>query len=144
MERDGYESDRNRLCVYDLQTGDKKYITESFDSNVDDFCWSDNKDAVFYFIGVWHGTENLYAINWKGELKQLTNDWADFGSLQMLNNKKQILAERHDYFNAADLYVITPNFKKPEKTDVKQITQENKHILLIFNISHWQCNWTDF
>ena len=128
MERDGYESDRNRLCVYDLQTGDKKYITESFDSNVDDFCWSDNKDAMIYFIGVWHGTENLYAINWKGELKQLTNDWADFGSLQMLNNKKQIIAERHDYFNAADLYVITPNFKKPEKTDVKQITQENKHI----------------
>ena len=128
MERDGYESDRNRLCVCDLQTGDKKYITESFDSNVDDFCWSDNKDAMIYFIGVWHGTENLYAINWKGELKQLTNDWADFGSLQMLNNKKQILAERHDYFNAADLYVITPNFKKPEKTDVKQITQENKHI----------------
>ena len=128
MERDGYESDRNRLCVCDLQTGDKKYITESFDSNVDDFCWSDNKDAMIYFIGVWHGTENLYAINWKGELKQLTNDWADFGSLQMLNNKKQIIAERHDYFNAADLYVITPNFKKPEKTDVKQITQENKHI----------------
>ena len=128
MERDGYESDRNRLCVYDLQTGDKKYITESFDSNVDDFCWSDTKDAMIYFIGVWHGTENLYAINWKGELKQLTEDWADFGSLQMLNNKKQILAERHDYFNAADLYVITPNFKKPEKTDVKQITQENKHI----------------
>ena len=128
MERDGYESDRNRLCVYDLQTGDKKYITESFDSNVDDFCWSDTKDAMIYFIGVWHGTENLYAINWKGELKQLTEDWADFGSLQMLNNKKQILAERHDYFNAADLYVITPNFKKPEKTDVKHITQENKHI----------------
>ena len=128
MERDGYESDRQRLCCYDLQTGDKKYLTESFDSNVDDFCWSDNKDAIIYFIGVWHGTENLYAINWKGELKQLTNDWADFGSLQMLNNKKQIIAERHDYMNAADLYVITPNFKKPEKTDVKQITQENKHI----------------
>ena len=128
MERDGYESDRQRLCCYDLQTNEKKYLTESFDSNVDDFCWSDNKDAMIYFIGVWHGTENLYAINWKGELKQLTNDWADFGSLQMLNNKKQILAERHDYMNAADLYVITPNFKKPEKTDVKQITQENKHI----------------
>ena len=128
MARDGYESDRQRLCCYDLQTHEKKYLTESFDSNVDDFCWSDNKDAMIYFIGVWHGTENLYAINWKGELKQLTNDWADFGSLQMLNNKKQILAERHDYMNAADLYVITPNFKKPEKTDVKQITQENKHI----------------
>ena len=128
MSRDGYESDRQRLCCYDLQTGEKRYLTESFDSNVDDFCWSDTKDALIYFIGVWHATENLYAINWKGEVKQLTNDWADFGCLQMLNNGKQILAERHDYFNAADLYVITPNFKKPAKTTVQQITQENKHI----------------
>ena len=61
MERDGYEADRNRLCVYNLATGEKKYVTESFDSNVDDFVWSDNKDAMIYFIGVWHATENLYA-----------------------------------------------------------------------------------
>ena len=128
MARDGYEADRNRLCVYNLATGEKKYVTESFDSDVDDFCWSDTKDAMIYFIGVWHGTINMYAVNWKGELKQLTNDCADFGSLQMMNNGKQILAERHDYMASADLYVITPNFKKPEKTDVKQITEENKHI----------------
>ena len=128
MERDGYESDRNRLLVFDLKEGKKKYVTESFDSNVDDFCWSDSKDATLYFIGVWHATENLYSINWKGEVKQLTDDWADFGSLQMLNNGKQILAERHDYFHAADLYVITPDSKKTEKTKVEQITNENKHI----------------
>ena len=129
MARDGYESDRQRLCCYNLQTGEKKYLTETFDSNVDDFVWSDNKDALIYFIGVWHATENLYAINWKGEVKQLTNDWADFGSLQMLNNKKQIVAERHSYNAPADLYIVTPNFKKPEKTTVSQITTENKHIL---------------
>ena len=86
MARDGYESDRQRLCVYDLATGKEQFLTETFDSNVDDFCWSDNKDALLYFIGVWHGTENLYAVNWKGELKQLTNDWADFGSLKMLGD----------------------------------------------------------
>jgi len=128
MARDGYESDRQRLCLYDLTTGEKKYLTESFDSNVDDFCWSDNKDAMIYFIGVWHATENLYSINQKGQLKQLTNDWTDFGSLQMLNNGKQILAERHDYMHSADLYVITPNSKKNGKTAVVQITEENKQI----------------
>ncbi|MBR1402137.1 MAG: S9 family peptidase [Prevotella sp.] len=128
MARDGYEADRNRLCVYNLETGEKKYVTEAFDSDVDDFCWSDTKDAMIYFIGVWHGTINMYAVNWKGELKQLTNDCADFGSLQMLNNGKQIVAERHDYMASADLYIVTPNFKKPEKTTVQQITAENKHI----------------
>ncbi len=127
MERDGYESDRNRLCVYDLATGEKKYITESFDSNVDEFCWSDTKDAIIYFIGVWHATENLYAITWKGEVKQLTDDWADFGSLKMLNDGKHILAERHSYKAAADLYVVTPG-KELKKTKIEQITAENKHI----------------
>ena len=129
MERNGYEADRQRLCLYDLTTGTKKYLSETFDSNVDDFCWSDNKDAMIYFIGVWHATENLYAINWKGELKQLTDTWADFGSLQMMNNKQQLLMERHSFTAPADLYVVNPNFKKPEKTTITQLTFENKHIL---------------
>ena len=137
MERDGYESDRQRLCVYELATGQKRYVTESFDSNVDDFCWSDNKEALIYFIGVWHATENLYSINWKGEVKLLTNFWADFGSLQMMNNGKQILVERHSYMEPADLYVITPIKKKTRKKEaavgaeieIKQLTFENKHIL---------------
>ena len=129
MERDGYEADRNRLCCYDLATGEKKYLTESFDSNVDDFVWSDSKDAMIYFIGVWHATENLYAINWKGELKQMTETWDDFGSIHLMNNGKQLLMERHNFTSPADLYIVTPNFKKPEKTEITQLTFENKHIL---------------
>ena len=129
MQRNGYEADRNRLCVYNLATGEKKYVTESFDSNVDAFVWSDSKDAMIYFIGVWHATENLYAVNWKGELKQLTETWDDFGSISLMNNGKQLLMERHNYTSPADLYIVTPNFKKPEKTEIVQLTFENKHIL---------------
>ena len=129
MERNGYEADRNRLCCYDLATGEKKYLTESFDSNVDAFVWSDSKDAMIYFIGVWHATENLYAINWKGELKQMTETWDDFGSIRLMNNGKQLLMERHNFTSPADLYIVTPNFKKPEKTAITQLTFENKHIL---------------
>ncbi|MCR4604012.1 MAG: S9 family peptidase [Prevotella sp.] len=139
MERNGYEADRQRLCCYDLQTDQKSYLTESFDSNVDDFCWSDNtKDALIYFIGVWHATENLYAVTInKGKksqpstplVVQLTNECADWGSLQPLNNGKQLLMERHSYTAPADLYVVTPNSKKPENTRYQQVTFENKHIL---------------
>ncbi len=134
MARDGYESDRMSLCVYELATGTKRYLTESFDSNVDDFCWSDTKDALIYFIGVWHATENLYSINWKGEVKQIITStpdcpWADFGSLKMLGDGKRIIAERHNYSSPADLYLITPNTKAPKKVAVAQLTQENKHIL---------------
>ena len=143
MERNGYEADRQRLCCYDLQSGEKQYLTESFDSNVDDFCWSDNaKDALIYFIGVWHATENLYSValektKTKGQkpaakVTQLTNDCADWGSLKLMNNGKQLLMERHSYTEPADLYVVTPNTKaksQQPKALSQQITHENKHIL---------------
>ncbi|MCR5849549.1 MAG: S9 family peptidase [Bacteroidaceae bacterium] len=126
MKRDGYEADRQRLCIYDLKENTKTYVTESFDSSVDDFCWAPDSYTLYY-IAVWHATENLYSTNLKGEVKQLTNEWADFGSLQMLNDK-QILAERHSFTEPADLYVVTPGDSIAD-TKVAQITEVNKDIL---------------
>ena len=103
MERDGYEADRQRLCVYFLGQGTKQYITESFDSNVDDFVWADDNNTIYY-IGVWHATVNLYRTNLQGEVTQLTDEQADWGALQMVNGKSNcLLMERHDFFHPADL-----------------------------------------
>ena len=124
MARDGYESDRNRLCVYTLADGTKNYVTETFDSNVDDFCWA-NDSRTLYFIGVWHACENLYQTNLKGEVKQLTDDWADFGSVQLLNNGNKLLTSRHSFQQGDELYVVTPG-KDVKKTKVQQLTFENK------------------
>ena len=124
MARDGYESDRNRLCIYTLADGTKNYVTETFDSNVDDFCWA-NDSRTLYFIGVWHACENLYQTNLRGEVKQLTDDWADFGSVQLLNNGNKLLASRHSFQQGDELYVVTPG-KDVKKTKVKQLTFENK------------------
>ena len=124
MARDGYESDRNRLCVYTLADGTKYYVTETFDSNVDDFCWA-NDSRTLYFIGVWHACENLYQTNLRGEVKQLTDDWADFGSVQLLNNGNKLLASRHSFQQGDELYVVTPG-KDAKKTKVQQLTFENK------------------
>ena len=124
MARDGYESDRNRLCVYTLADGTKNYVTETFDSNVDDFCWA-NDSRTLYFIGVWHACENLYQTNLRGEVKQLTDDWADFGSVQLINNGNKLLASRHSFQQGDELYVVTPG-KDAKKTKVQQLTFENK------------------
>ena len=43
MERDGYESDKKRLFVADLETGEKKYYSEKFDQNVGNLTWSDDR-----------------------------------------------------------------------------------------------------
>lgn len=124
MKHDGYESDRNRLCVYTLATGEKKYVAEKFDSNVDAFCWAADSKTL-YFIGCWHACVNMYQTNINGEVKQLTDDWMDFGSIQMLGNTGKILASRHSISQADELYIVTPG-KDVKKTKVQQVTWENK------------------
>ena len=139
MARDGYESDRNRLCIYDLATGKKNYVTEKFDSNVEGFTWNkDNKSLTF--IGVWHGTLNLYQTNFKGEVKQITNDWADYGSVSLANNGNKILATRASMNHPTDIYMVTPG-KNAKTTKVEQITRENDHILNQLNLGKCEQRW---
>lgn len=127
MARDGYEADRNRLCVYNRATGEKTYVTESFDSNVDAFCWQSDSQTLS-FIGVWHGCVNVYQTNLKGEVRQVTNDWADYVALSPANDGKKLLAIRQSMSEPSDIFIVNPG-KEPKKTKVEQVTFENKHIL---------------
>lgn len=127
MARDGYEADRNRLCVYDIAAKSKTYVTESFDSNVDAFCWGEDSKTLS-FIGVWHGCVNIYQANLKGEVRQVTDDWADYVAIAPANDGKKLLALRQSMSVPTDIYIVDPG-KEPKKTKVEQVTEENKHIL---------------
>lgn len=140
MPRNGYESDRNRLCVYTLANGTKNYVTEQFDSNVDAYCWG-NDNNTFYFIGVWHGKTHVYQTNLKGQIKQLTDGQYDYGSLQLLGRKGQLLVTRHSMSHPDDLFVLTPS-KKEKRSQVTQITDENKHIFDQLAIGKVEERWT--
>ena len=120
MERDGYESDRARLCVYELRTGKKTYVTEGFDSGVDAFLWSPDSKRL-YFSGVWHGKVNLHVADLKGKLRQITDEPADYSLVSLLPGEKQLLVKRHSLSRPDEIYTV----------DVKngravQLTEENK------------------
>ena len=140
MERDGYEADLNRLCICDLQTGEKRYI--DWQSDVDAFCWAPQKDkqAKLYFLSVWHGCINMYSVTAKDEVKQLTEDWADWTSLQLANDGKRILATRQSLSAPTDIYMVTPG-KSIEKTKIEQLSFENKHILDQLTFGKVQQRW---
>ena len=141
MKNDGYESDRNRLCVYTLATGEKHYVTEAFDSNVDDYCWAANSQTL-YFIGVWHGCVNMYQTNLAGKVMQLTDGWHDYASVQLLGNTGKLLAMRHSYSHPDELFVVTLS-KKEKKSEAKQITDENKHIFDQLEMGKVQQRWVN-
>lgn len=140
MARDGYESDRLRLCVLDLKSGEQTYCTESFQSGVDDFEWSKDSKEIF-FVGVWQARTMVYKTNIKGEVAAITTGDYDYGSVQMLPNGKQLLANRHSISAPDDLFLIDVKAKKEE--NLQQITFENKDILSKLTFGEVKERWVN-
>ena len=119
MERDGYESDRNRLCVYELETGKKTYVTEQFDSNVDAYTWA-NDNKTLYFVGTWHGTTHVYSTNLKGQVKKITDGQYDYTDVALCG--KNLLCGRQSMKEAKEYFLV--DVKKGNAT---QLTHENQY-----------------
>ena len=129
MKHDGYESDLNRLCIMELSTGKKYYLIDkdNFDSNVEQYVWANDSKNV-YFLGCWHACINVYQASLTGKIKQLTDGWYDFGSVNTLGNTKNLLVTRHSMLQPDDIYQLAPS-KVEKKSNLTQLTFENKDIL---------------
>lgn len=124
MKHDGYESDRTRLCVYEFSTRNKTYVTESFDSGVDNFLWKENSKELL-FAGVWHGRTNIYATNLKGKVRQLTDDVCDYSLAGYIASNGNLLVKRHSLSEADDIYFVNTKSGKTERvTNVNKDTYE--------------------
>ena len=75
MERDGYESDENRLAVMNLETGEKKYLVSGFGQSVCEFAWYN--DTTLLYTDVWQGTIDLYLATLDGNLERITEGQYD-------------------------------------------------------------------
>ena len=122
MERDGYESDRTRLCVLDLKTGKKTYVTEKFESGVNEFCWAEN-DKNLYFTGVWHARTQVYSTDLKGNVKQLTDEVCDYSLVGLTPGGKSLIVKKHSMSQADEVYELALKGNKVQPT---QLTAENK------------------
>lgn len=121
MERDGYESDINRLYVMDLNDGSKKSVSGNFDSNVDDFIWAGDKN-YFYFIGSWQGCMSLFTVDLQGNVMPVNTDACDYNSLA-LGNKNRLIVTRQSIRFATEIYSVDIRRGMAEK-----LTNENGHI----------------
>ena len=140
MERDGDESDRLRLCILNLKTGTKSYVTEQFESGVDAFSWAEDNKTL-YFTGVWQARTMVYQTNLKGEVEVLTTGDYDYGSVVPVPHTKQLLANRHSISAPDDLYLLTP-FKR-KGTVINQVTFENREILSTLTMGEVKERWVN-
>ena len=120
MERDGYESDENRLMVMNRYTGEKQWLSKGLDTNVDEFIWLDDNTIVFN--ACWHATVQLYTVDLDGKIAKLTEGQHDLGLGDVSDYNIWILG--HSMRQANEIYRI--NLR--EGTEMTQLTHENDNI----------------
>lgn len=127
MERDGYESDENRLMVMNLKTGEKRFISHYLDTNVDEFVWYN--DSVLLGTAVIQGTVHVWAMGLEGWCAKLTEGQFDVSIGSVTDHYAYLL--KHSMREANEIFVLDVA-KALDKidgyTDLTQLTHENDNI----------------
>jgi dipeptidyl aminopeptidase/acylaminoacyl peptidase len=134
MERDGYESDKVRLFVADLETGKKTDYSANFDQNSNGLSWASDSKSI-YFISDIHATEEIYKLNLAdGSIQRLTDGTHDFRSVEEADGCLIAMKESMSY--PVDIYKVDAVTGKDE-----QLTTVNKAILDQLTLAQVEKRW---
>ena len=120
MERDGYESDENRLMALSLETGEKRFLSRAMDTNVDEYAWLDDTSLVF--TACKQATIQLYRVTLDGWTSKLTEGQHDLGLGDVADYQAYILG--HSMRQANEIYHL--DIRK--EGALEQLTHENDNI----------------
>ena len=121
MQTPGYESDKARLFVYNLNTGVKTYLTRDFEENASDFVWSDDSENIFFISGI-NATYQVFKIHVPTrKIDQITTGKHNITSIDLKGNT--LIAEKMSMAMASEIFSIDP-FTGRET----QLTFINQHI----------------
>lgn len=113
QERDGYESDKKRLFIADLTTGEKKYLTDAFDYNTDEFQWKADSQSL-YFIACKEAVTHIWEIGLDKKIRQITNGQYDYVGMDIVGDN--LVALRQSM--AAPTEVFNVNIQTGEATEI--------------------------
>ena len=120
MERDGYESDENRLMALSLETGEKRFLSRAMDTNVDEYAWLDDTSLVF--TACKQATVQLYRVTLDGWTSKLTEGQHDLGLGDVADYQAYILG--HSMRQANEIYHLDIR----NEGALEQLTHENDNI----------------
>jgi len=134
MERDGYEADKSRLFVMNVETGEKTDYSLNFDQNSNSLSWSANSKSV-YFISCWHALTQIYRLDLsEKKITQVTQGVHDYAFVAEANDK--IVGVKHSMSKPDEIYAIDP--KSGEEAE---LTFLNKPILDQLTLAKVEERW---
>ncbi|MBQ9473699.1 MAG: S9 family peptidase [Bacteroidales bacterium] len=100
MERDGYESDKLRLMVLNLENNELCDLTEQFDYGVSSIAWSDD-DSQLLAVVMYRGTQQIFAFD------------------RVAHHVRQVTAGKHDIngfeLRSDDIYANQVSMSYPQE-----------------------------
>jgi dipeptidyl aminopeptidase/acylaminoacyl peptidase len=121
METPGYEADKERLFVYDLEAKTHKYLAKNFVQNIANFKWAPDSKNLFFISGI-HATFQVYSINTESDsIRSITKGVHDYTSIAYENGV--LTGTKMSMQRALEI------FKIDEITGIEtQLTYTNKNI----------------
>lgn len=81
MEHDGYESDKNRIFIMDMATGEKTDLTSDWDYTASEIAWNTDGKTI-YFIAAYQGVTPIFSVDVATkEVKTVADGVCDYLSL---------------------------------------------------------------
>jgi len=121
MEREGDESDKNRLFIHTLSTGMNRCISDSLDGDVSNILWTKDNNRL-YFLSAVEAVTQIFTVESMGKgLKQVTNESTDFEKIELAGD--QLIGLKHSISRPNEIFRIQPADGK-----MVALTDENKEI----------------
>jgi dipeptidyl aminopeptidase/acylaminoacyl peptidase len=122
MARDGYESDKNRLIVYDVDAKTNADYTKNFDQNAEGLAWTDDNKSI-YFISDYHATDEIYRLDVAdGKISKITAGIHNYTGVIPAGDK--LIATRMSMSYPAEIFAVDPSTGKDTP-----LTTTNKDVL---------------
>ena len=133
----GYESDRFRLMLYDRKTGSAQSITETLDSNVDEFTFT--ADSKWIYLGAEdRGREPIYSVSTNGgPVKKVIAEGFN-GDINVTADGKTLVFSRSSMTKPSEIYRANA-----DGSSVTALTTTNDALISPFNLkSAEEVTWT--
>lgn len=137
MERDGYEADKNRLFIMDLESGEKTDITTDWDYTIEEFVWNPNGKSL-WFIAYHQGVAPVFEIDVKThKVTVFGEQLADFTGLSPIN-ENAVVTLNHSMLRPNEVFSITRNKKG---NVIMQLTDVNGYIFAQLTMPKLEKHW---
>ncbi len=134
MQTPGYESDKNRLFLYDMESKRMEDLTKDFDQNVSSVVWSKDGISIYFISGI-KATYQVYSIDLETKsINQLTAGIHDYTALCLAEGS--LVGAKMSMSMATELFAIDPG-----NGTEKQLTFANKHIYDFIEMGNVEERW---